>query len=136
MPDETPDDPQAIAPAAPPATPRVEPGWVPDLLSCRLTRLRGIDRGDDGRVWLRVPRFDGSILRRVLVPLLRNPEFRIRLDDLGSAAISRCDGERTGEAIAQDLVACFPDQPDVRLRLAIFLRTLVAQGHLRAERLG
>lgn len=131
-----PDDPHANGPDAPHATPRVEPAWVADLLACRLTLLRGIDRADDGRLSLRVPRFDGSFLKRVLVPLLKNPEFRIRLDDLGSAAISRCDGERTGESIALDLVACFPDQSDVRLRLAIFLRTLVAQGHLRAERPG
>jgi hypothetical protein len=103
---------------------------VDGLLAGRIVTARPADRTDDGRVAIRVPRFDGRILRRVLVPLLKRPDFHVRLDDLGSAAWDLCDGTRTGEEMATLLADRFPDQPDVRLRLALFLRTLLAQGHL------
>jgi hypothetical protein len=119
-------------PEPPPFT-GVPPAWVDALLACRLTPLRPFDQGADGRVSIRVPRFDGRLLRRLLMPLLRRPDFGIRLDDLGSAAWMLCDGARTGEDIATLLVDRFPAQTDVRLRFAVFLKALVAQEHLRAD---
>jgi hypothetical protein len=107
------------------------PAWVDGLMALRFVAARPADPTDDGRVAVRVPRFDGPWLRRWLVPLLKRPDFHIRLDALGSAAWELCDGTRTGEEVAAELVARFPDQADVRLRLAVFLRTLSAQGHLR-----
>jgi hypothetical protein len=109
------------------------PAWVGELLRCRFRALRPADPGEGERLAIRVPRFDGSILRRWLVPILRRPDFHVRLDDLGTAAWRLFDGVRTGEEIAAALDDRFPGQPDLRLRLAVFLRTLVAQGHAGAE---
>ncbi len=117
----------------PPPDSPAAPAWIDGLLACRFTPLRPFDRGDDGRGSIRVPRFDGSLLRRLLMPRLHRPDFSIRLDDLGSAAWELCDGTRTGEELATLLAHRFPEQADVRLRLAVFLRTLVAQEHVRAE---
>lgn len=114
-------------------SPGAVPAWVNGLLACRFTNLRPVERGEDGRASILVPRFDGAILRRLLMPRLRRPNFAIRLDALGSAAFDQMDGKRTGEEIATRLAGQFPGQPDIRLRLALFLRTLVAQGHAMAE---
>lgn len=116
-----------------PDAPKKVPAWVDGLMAGRFVAGRPADRTDDGHVAIRVPRFDGRILRKVLVPLLKRPDFHVRLDALGSAAWDLCDGTRTGEEMAAALAERFPDQADVRLRLAIFLRTLLAQGHLRGE---
>ena len=123
-----PDDP------APDIPPRPEPDWVGALLACRFRTLRPAEPLEGGRVAIRVPRFDGPVLRRLLLPRLRRPHFLVRLDDLGSAAWRLCDGTRTGDRIAADLEGLFPGQADLRPRVALFLRALVAQGHVSAER--
>ena len=109
------------------------PGWVGTLLACRFAPQRPFQHTPDGRVALQVPRFDGPILRRWLLPRLRHPDFSIALDELGSAAWDLCDDRRTGEEMAAVLSRRFGDAPDLRLRLAMFLRVLVAQGHLAAR---
>jgi hypothetical protein len=111
-----------------------EPAWVGNLLACRFRTLRASERGEDGQILVIVPRFDGAILRRFLSPILRQPNFRIRLDQTGSAAWELCDGTRTGEEIAAGLALVFPDQTDLRLRLGPFLRTLARQKHVVALR--
>jgi len=127
MPDDAP------APEAPPRPAGAVPEWVGALLACRFAPLRASGRTPDGRVALQVPRFDGPILRRILLPRLRRPNFSILLDELGSAAWDLCDDRRTGEEMAAALSGRFDDAPDLRLRLAMFLRVLVAQGHLAAR---
>ena len=111
----------------PPRTADAVPGWVGALLSSRFAPQRAFQHTPDGRVALQVPRFDGPILRRWLLPRLRRPNFSITLDELGSAAWDLCDDRRTGEEMAAILSRRFGDAPDLRLRLAMFLRILVAQ---------
>jgi hypothetical protein len=109
----------------------VPPPWVAQVLAARPVHARPFDRDAEDRVAIRVPRFDGAILRRLLMPRLRRPEFRIRLDAFGTCAWDACDGRRTGEDIAALLSARWPDEPGMRLRAAMFLRQLLIQGHLR-----
>lgn len=107
------------------------PPWVAQVLAARPVPARDFDRTPDDRVAIRVPRFDGAILRRLLMPRLRRPEFLIRLDVFGTCVWDLCDGTRDGEAIADQLATRWPDEPGMRLRLALFLRQLLIQGHLR-----
>ena len=104
---------------------------VRDVLDARPVRARDHVADGDGLVSILVPRFNGRILTRVLVPLLREPCFRVRLDRVGSFVWSACDGSRTGREIAGLLAVEFPDMERAEDRLAVFLAHLLAQGHVR-----
>ena len=106
------------------------PPWVDQVLAARPVHARPFDRDAEGHVSVRVPRFDGAILRRLLMPRLRRPDFLIRLDAFGTCVWEACDGHLTGEDIATLLAERWPDEPGMRLRLAIFLRQLLLQGQL------
>ena len=106
------------------------PPWVDQVLAARPVPVRPFDRDAEGRISIRVPRFDGAILRRLRMPRLRRPDFLIRLDAFGTCAWDACDVRRTGEDIAALLAERWPDEPAMRLRLAMFLRQLLLQGHL------
>lgn len=108
------------------------PPWVDQVLAVRPVPARPFERDADDCVLIRVPRFDGAILRRLLMPRLRRPDFLIRLDEFGTCAWDACDGRRSGEDIASRLAERWPDEPGMRLRLAMFLRQLLLQSHLHA----
>ncbi len=112
----------------------VPPPWIDHVMAVRPTPNRPFEHDADGRVKVRVPRFDGAILRRLLMPRLRRPDFLIRLDAFGTCVWEACDGRRTGEDIATMLTGRWPDETGMRLRLAMFLRQLLVQGHLRDAR--
>ena len=84
----------------------------------------------DGRVAILVPKFGGRILGRWLQPRLRNPFFRIHLDDVGSFVWQQCDGARDGQEIVQALQSRFPDLDKAQARFILFLRQLWSQGHV------
>ncbi len=111
-----------------------EPTLVDTALAFRPQRARETERGDDGLAAIVVPKFNGRILGKYLMPRLKNPNFLVRLDEVGSFAWDLCDGSLTGEGIAQRLAERFPDLVDPRGRAAIFLRQLLGQGHVIAVR--
>jgi len=93
-------------------------------------RARKWETTEDGLVRILVPRFNGRILGRFLMPRLRDPFFRVRLDEVGSFIWELCDGARNWEEIASLLEERFPDMEDARDRLGLFLNHLLAQGHV------
>ena len=110
------------------------PSLVDTALAFRPQRTRETERGDDGRAAIVVPKFNGKILGKYLMPRLRQPNFLVRLDEVGSFTWDLCDGSLTGEGIAERLAERFPDLVDPRGRAAIFLRQLLGQGHVIAVR--
>lgn len=60
----------------------------------------GHEVGDAGIVTLLAPRFKSRIMRRLLLPRLKRPFFKVELDDIGSALWLLCDGERNVKEIA------------------------------------
>jgi len=111
-----------------------QPAWVDGILATKPVPARAFTLGEDDRVSISVPRFDGYVLKRILVPLLKKPDFSIRLDPFGSFVWKHCDGSKTGEEIAQLLADQWPEETEMRLRLAMFLRLLLGQGHLADSR--
>jgi len=109
------------------------PDALLDLLPLRVRTARACERDPDDRVVVLVPRYGGWI-GRILQPRLRRPFFRLRLDAVGTFVWDRCDGERSGEAIACELAAAFPELQDPRARVALFLRQLAVQGHVEFGR--
>lgn len=56
---------------------------------------------------------------------MKNPYFRIKLDEIGSAVWEMCDGEKTVREIGECLHQRFKDKIEpVYDRLAVFLQTL------------
>ena len=91
--------------------------------------------GEDGLVALLVPRFENRILKKLLVPLLRKPDFRVRLDALGSFVWSQCDGATTVAEIAARAAAKFGGEPEAMLhRTGAFVAKLDRERVLRMAR--
>jgi hypothetical protein len=72
-----------------------------NLLDLVPTPIIGHEVNDDGIVTLHAPRFKSRILRRLLVPRLKRPSFKVELDDIGSALWLLLDGERDVKEIAR-----------------------------------
>lgn len=101
-----------------------------DLLALRPATARKWERGEDGLVRILIPRFTGRLLGRWLMPRLKKPYFKLKLDEIGSFIWERCDGMRTGEEIAGLLAKQFPDLEDASNRLGQFLAMLFSLGHV------
>ncbi len=103
---------------------------VEDIMWRRFVRVRSSETVDDGLQAILVPRFDGALLSRILMPRLKNPFFRIRLDAFGSFVWAALDGESTVADVAERFAAANPDQSMALERVAVFVRTLAVQGHV------
>jgi hypothetical protein len=101
------------------------------VLALRPIRARDDERDDEGHVYVLVPRFDGAILGRFLMPRLREPCFRIKLDALGASVWEACDGSLTGNEIVSRIDRMHPGEDRIRERVAIFLKRLFNQDHVR-----
>ena len=72
-----------------------------NLLELRPKRNARWEALEDGRAVLYVPRFRSQWLRSWLVPMLANPDFRVRLDALGTSFWKHCDGTAAVSEIAE-----------------------------------
>lgn len=84
--------------------------------------------GEEKRLTLVVPRT--GWLERLSVRWLGQPEaIRVQLDELGSFVLSRCDGTRTVQELAEALDQAFGRKAEPVLpRLVQFLRMVEANG--------
>ncbi len=79
----------------------------------------------DGYRVLLKPKFSSRLVVKYLVPRMRHPNYRITLDEFGTAVWNYCDGTRTVGEIAVCLKKDFGDKIEpVYERLGIFIRTL------------
>lgn|GEM_PF-1194678 len=104
---------------------------VADMRDRVFERARESIDADDGTCVLQVPRFDGAILGRFLMPRLRKPFFNIRLDRTGSFVWARIDGRKTVGQISEQWASAFPGEPLPGARVTLFVRALAVQGHVR-----
>ena len=70
----------------------------------------GHEVGDTGIVILHAPRFKSRIMRKLLLPRLKRPFFKVELDEIGSALWLLCDGKRNVKEIGQVMRERFGDQ--------------------------
>ncbi|MBM4060699.1 MAG: PqqD family protein [Planctomycetes bacterium] len=103
-----------------------------NLYELRPVQALGFETGADGLVSVLVPRFENRLLVKLLVPLLRRPTFRVRLDALGSFVWSQCDGRATVTEIAARACAEFGGDAGAMLeRTGSFLAKLVRERAVR-----
>jgi hypothetical protein len=70
-------------------------------------RLHPHEVNDDGRVKLIVPKFRNAFFSKWFIPKGKSPDFRIKLDELGSATWMAIDGQSTVRNICQSLESRF-----------------------------
>ena len=71
------------------------------LFECVPVRAVRWEAESDGRVALLAPRFRNRILVRVLVPRLKRPDYRVRLDAIGTFVWQQCDGKASVAEIGE-----------------------------------
>jgi hypothetical protein len=83
------------------------------------------ETAENGSVVVLVPKFHNELLVRWLVPRLKYPHVRVKLDQLGSFVWKQCDGRTTVAEIAARLRTEFADSAEsAEDRIRTFLLTL------------
>ena len=83
------------------------------------------EQAENGTVVVLVPKFRNPLVVRYLVPHLRYPHVRVKLDAMGSFVWKLCDGKTTVAAMAERMIAEFGDSATAAHdRIRTFLLTL------------
>jgi hypothetical protein len=100
----------------------------PNLLDLRPVRVHRWELRNDELITVLVPKFQNRWLVRWILPRLSKPDFKVRLDALGSFIWQRCDGLLTVRDIAEHVGRKFGEEtdPDYK-RMALFFYRLANQ---------
>lgn len=83
------------------------------------------ETGESGSVVVLVPKFRNELLVRWLVPRMKYPNVRVKLDSLGSFVWKLCDGKTTVDEMAHRMTSEFGEPASsARERIRKFLLTL------------
>lgn len=83
------------------------------------------EKTEEGLVVLLKPKFQHPFLRKHLLPRLKRPHFKVKLDAVGSFVWEQCDGKQTVQEVAQNLKKKFGEEVEpLYERIAMFLQTL------------
>lgn len=90
-----------------------------------LNRLVKVERGEDGKVMLQIPRRDSGMVRAVSRMFHIAPYKRVALDELGTFVIELCDGNHTVQDVVDKFAERFKLNPrEAELSMSGFLRNL------------
>ncbi len=90
------------------------------------------ETGEDGTATILGPRFKSGLMKRLIGSRLKDPYFRIRLDDVGSTVWENIDGARNIGEIADILSDRFGERVEPRHeRLSIFFTQLEMSRFIR-----
>jgi hypothetical protein len=96
-----------------------------NLLDLTPSKLVPWESGENGAVVVLLPKFRNQFLAKWLVPRLKHPDIRIKLDRMGSFVWKLCDGNTTVSEIAERMVAEFGDSATAaHERIRTFLLSL------------
>lgn len=80
---------------------------------------------ENGLVSLLKPKFKNPLLAKYLLPRLKNPYYRVKLDEVGTCVWKQCNGENSVKEIAEILYQEFGQKLEpVHDRLSLFLQSL------------
>jgi hypothetical protein len=83
------------------------------------------EKKEDGLIVLLKPKFELALLRKHILPRLKKPYFKIKLDHVGSFIWEQCDGSLRVKEVAKNLKDKFgEDVEPLYDRLALFLQSL------------
>jgi len=83
------------------------------------------EKKEDGLIVLLKPKFKHPFFKKHILPRLKYPFYKVKLDDVGSFVWEWCDGKKTVKEIAQGLKEEFGEKVEpLYNRLALFLQNL------------
>ncbi len=83
------------------------------------------EKKEDGLITLFKPKFELTFLKKYVLPYLKKPYFKIKLDHVGSFTWELCDGSLRVKEVAKNLKDKFgEDVEPLYDRLALFLKSL------------
>jgi len=105
------------------------------LLKCIPVRLQHWEENDTtGKIVIIKPKFENNLSKKLLEPFLKSKEFRIKLDDLGTAVWKNCDGNTTVEQLGNILGKKFgPEIEPIYDRLIKFILELKRSKFIKLE---
>ncbi len=80
-----------------------------NLLEQLPERIANWETTEEGKVVVLVPKFRNPLLVKFILPFLAKPNFRIKLDDVGSHIWKMCDGKTSVAVISESLKEKFGD---------------------------
>jgi hypothetical protein len=99
-----------------------------NLLNIRPKRSYQWETEDGEQVVVLVPKFRSRFLAHWLLPRLRSPFFRVKLDAFGSYVWLCCSGDMTVGEIGRSLQSHFGERVEpVYQRLTVFINRLVQE---------
>ena len=91
---------------------------------------------DGDTVILLYPKFRNKLLVKFLLPRMKKPDWKIRLDEFGSWVWQRCDGRATVREIAEGMREHFGEKVEpVYDRLGLFFKKLESDQFIQYENL-
>jgi len=96
----------------------------------------GSRTGDDGLVTILGPRFKSGLFKKLISSRLKDPYFKIKLDEIGTAVWENIDGERDIGEIANLLREKFGEKIEpCHERLSMFFTQLEMSRYIRYRNL-
>jgi len=97
-----------------------------NLLDLIPKRVAQFEESSDGLVTILKPKFSNRLMVKYVLPRLKNPNFKVNLDQFGSFVWKLCDGTTTVEQIGRSLKENFQqDIEPLYERLSVFIQSLV-----------
>ncbi len=83
------------------------------------------EKKEDGLIVLLKPKFEHALLKKYVLPRLKKPYFKIKLDNVGSFIWEHCDGNIQVKELAKSLEDKFGKEVEpLYERLTLFLQSL------------
>lgn len=90
------------------------------------------EKKEDGLIILLKPKFKHPFFKKYILPYLKKPYYKIKLDAVGSFTWELCDGSLTVKELAKNLGYKFGDKVEPLYdRLSLFLQNLEKNRFIR-----
>ena len=97
-----------------------------NLLDLIPIKMMKSEENDDGTITVIKPKFRNKFIVKYLVPKLKSPDFKVKLDEFGSFVWKQIDGNLTVEKIGWNLKNNFHENIEpVYERLSVYFQTLL-----------
>jgi len=94
-----------------------------DLIPIKIMKSQ---ENDDGTITIFKPKFRNKFMVKYIMPKLKSPDFKVKLDEFGSFVWKQIDGARTVEEIGFELKDSFKENIEpVYERLSVYFQTLL-----------
>lgn len=104
----------------------------------QLTPVRNIkwEKQENGLIVLLKPKFKNTLLVKYVLPRLKKPYYKVKLDEVGSYVWELCDGRKTVKELAYKLQQKFGEKVEPLYdRLSLFLQSLEKNKFIRYKNL-